>query len=447
VPLDPAGGVEFATMLGESLRRLLGAVALVRSRDLTESLGVNPSRLARAMWRERLESASSAVVYLASSEFDTWTEECVHQCDVIVWVADAGASPEIRAIEREVRRREASVPRRSELVLLHDASTSLPRGTRRWLAPRQVDRHHHVRVDRTTDVDRVARLLTGRGIGVVFGGGGARGVAHIGVVRALRARNIPIDATAGVSIGAIIAGAVARGDSTDDLIAEIRASVVEQSPVDVTLPTVSIASGRRVTRNIRDGAQGADVEDTWLNFRCVSANLTQGCLEVHESGPAWAAVRSSFAVPGLFPPMANANGDVLVDGGVLDNLPVTALRAAHAGVRVIAVDVGVQHDPVAMAVPPDGIVSGWRFLASTLRARAFGNLTTLPKLLLRLTELGSLNAADVGDCYVRPKLDGISLLDFGKFDELVSRGERDAGEALDAWLLDESTIDLRDHES
>ena len=97
------------------------------------------------------------------------------------------------------------MPCRTELVLAHPAGTPDPRRTQDWLRARTVDRHHHVVVGRDDDVDRVARLLLGRGIGVVFSGGGARGFAAVGVLRALEELRVPIDAVGGASVGAIIA--------------------------------------------------------------------------------------------------------------------------------------------------------------------------------------------------------------------------------------------------
>jgi predicted acylesterase/phospholipase RssA len=140
--------------------------------------------------------------------------------------------------------------------------------------------------------------------------------------------------------------------------------------------------------------------------------------------------------------MSNPAGDVLVDGGILDNLPVTPLRAKHAGITVIAFDVGARRDFLSGTVPTEGVVSGWRFLATTLRSRALGSLTSLPRLLMRLTELSSLGDADLGDCYVRPALQGVSLLDFDKFQDLVEMGERDSAPALDKWLAERNALDL-----
>lgn len=268
----------------------------------------------------------------------------------------------------------------------------------------------------------------------MFSGGGARGIAHIGVLKALCDRGVTIDATAGASIGAIVAGAVARGDPPEGVAAQIRAAVVDQSPVDLTFPGISLAAGKRVTHHITLGAQGLDIEDLWLNFLCVSTNLTRGALEIHQRGPAWTAIRSSFSVPGLFPPMRSDTGDVLVDGGILNNMPVMPLRATHSGMTVIAVDVGGRHEFISAALPQSGVVSGWRFLADNVRRRSLENLTTLPRILMRLTELGSHGDDDHGDCYIQPAVTGVGLLDFARFDELVEIGARDAAPVLHAWL-------------
>ena len=77
---------------------------------------------------------------------------------------------------------------------------------------------------------------------------------------------------------------------------------------------------------MQDAARGLDFEDAWLNGFCVSTNLTRGEVEVHRTGPAWIGLRASFSIPGVFPPMRTADGDLLVDGGVLDNMPVGIMR-------------------------------------------------------------------------------------------------------------------------
>jgi len=400
-------------------------------------VGADAPTAALQEWCEARAAGLGGAVLATDAQYTPWTDACAQQADRIVLVADATRPPTLMPIEVALTEGTGTTRPRTELVLVHPASASTPRNTRWWIAPRKVDRHHNVRAGSTADLERVARLVTGRAVGVVFSGGGARGIAHIGVLRALESRGIPIDAVGGASIGSIVGGAVARGDSPDAIATQIRAAVLDRSPVDVTLPTVSVAAGGRVTERIKEGAGGLDLEDGWLNFFCVSTNLSRRALDVHTSGPAWVAIRSSFSVPGIFPPMHNDAGETLVDGGVLDNMPVSTMRALHEGITVIAVDVGANKEFTGAGGSAEGSVSGWRALTQGVRRRALGSAFGLPKLLMRLTELGAGDSGDLGDCYVRPGLEGVSLLDFDRFEDLVVGGERDAGPILDAWIAAE----------
>ncbi|MCJ7437599.1 MAG: patatin-like phospholipase family protein [Acidimicrobiia bacterium] len=151
------------------------------------------------------------------------------------------------------------------------------------------------------------------------------------VYRALIGHGVPIDATGGTSIGSLIAGGVAPGQSPEEIARQRRDAVFEQSPFDVTLPAVSLASGRRVTQRIKAGADGLDLEDGWRRVFAVSTNLTTGRAEIHRTGPGWQAIRANFSIPGVFPPVRTAADELLVDGGLLDNLPVGVMRASTRG--------------------------------------------------------------------------------------------------------------------
>lgn len=437
VPLsDDPSATEFAARLGSSLELLTGAATQITVTEATGALGdlarVGADRL--AAWFGEREAGFEAVVYAAAPEPNDWTEACVRQADLVLLVGAAREEPSARTVERAIEARRSRVRIRTELALVHPAWTQDPRGTRRWLEARVVDRHHHVRVDRDADVDRVARLLIGRGIGVVFSGGGARGIAAIGVLAALNERGVPIDACGGTSIGSLIAGGAARGLTPEALARQLRAAVVDESPFDVTFPALSLAAGKRVTERIREGAEGLDLEDGWRNIFCVSTNLTTGNVEIHRTGPGWHAVRASFSIPGVFPPVRSSSGDLLVDGGLLDNMPVGVMRGEHHNITVIAIDAGRTRDMVAGSLPGDGVVSGWRLLLGRFDRGAPGAETAgLGRVLMRLTELGSERDADRGDVYIRPAVDAYSIGDFKAFDRLVDLGH-DAGlRAIDAW--------------
>jgi len=439
VPLDgDAELAQFDALLAASFRRLSGVAGHVTRATATEALGdldhVDGGHL--ASWFAEQERRSEIVVLLADPTPGAWTDLCIRQADLVLVVASARSSSAVRPVEEYIAEHRTHVPARTQLVLIHPRGTRDPRGTARWLAPRAVERHHHAQVDRAADIDRVARLVMGRGIGLVFSGGGARGVAGVGVLRALDELGVPYDAVGGVSIGALVGGGAARGQSANDLTDLLRYAVVSTSPFDVTFPAVSLAAGKRVTRQLQVAAEGLDMEDTWRPFFCVSTNLTRGGVEVHRTGPAWHAIRASFSIPGVFPPIRSVDGDLLVDGGVLDNMPVGTMRAEHPGITVITVDVRRARDLGGGALPGDGVVSGWRVLISRLDpATREHDRAGLGRILLRLTELGTERDDDRGELRVRPAIDDYGIADFGSFDRLVELGYDAAMGSVPEWLI------------
>ncbi len=178
--------------------------------------------------------------------------------------------------------------------------------------------HHHLRGP--ADYDRVVRLLTGRAVGLVLSGGGARGFAHLGVVRALREHGVPIDLVGGTSMGAILAAGVASEWSHEELVRRFKRCFVDTNPLsDYTLPLVSLVSGRKVSTLLRSELGDIDIEDLPLPYFCVSSNLTTGRMSVHQQGTLWRWLRASVAIPGVLPPVFQG-GEVFVDGGAMNIL-------------------------------------------------------------------------------------------------------------------------------
>jgi predicted acylesterase/phospholipase RssA/CRP-like cAMP-binding protein len=441
LPLDPSPPViRFSERLESSLARLTGSAIRVNAAAATAAAGEELEGHRLASWCSDLETEFDVVVYEADPDPTPWTRACIRQADLLLLVADSTSSPDLRNVEQIAKETREVALSRTELVLVHPAWTEDPRGTSRWLRDRKVDRHHHVRMDRAADADRVARLLLSRAFGVVYSGGGARGIAELGVLRALREAHVPIDAAGGTSIGSIIAGATTSDMDLDATTLLLREALVDgKSPVDITFPAISIAAGGRVSQRMQDAARGLDIEDAWLNGFCVSTNLTRGEVEVHRTGPAWIGLRASFSIPGVFPPMRTADGDVLVDGGVLDNMPVGIMRASHDGITVIAVDVGSKRDVRAGALPDSGVVSGWQWLLKRVDPRMPSpEMAGILRVIMRITELGGSGAIDRGDLYIRPAVDGIAMLDFGAFDQLVELGYEAASTAIEEWLSSEN---------
>src|ERR1700678_4742841 len=190
---------------------------------------------------------------------------------------------------------------RVELALLHEGCFEAGAAAR-WLQTSPVALHHHI-VD-AADLGRLARLLTQRGVGLVLSGGGARGFAHLGVIRALREARVPIDYVGGASIGAIIAGGVAMGWSDEEMRLRYRRSFVDTNPVnDYTFPLVALTRGRKVSRLLQREFGDVLIEDLRCPFFSISANLTSGRVLEHRDGSVSGALRASVSIPGVMPPV------------------------------------------------------------------------------------------------------------------------------------------------
>jgi NTE family protein len=263
----------------------------------------------------------------------------------------------------------------------------------------------------------------------VLSGGGARGFAHIGVVRALREAGVPIDVVGGTSMGAIMGAGVAARWSDAEMVERFRRTFVATNPLsDYTLPIVSLVSGRKVSRLLRQEFGEVAIEDLPLPFFAVSANLTTGRGSVHREGELWRWLRASAAIPGVLPPVFHG-GEVHVDGGVINNLPVDVMRAANVGI-VIGVDVGSDttftSDIQAVDLPPLWKLLGW-----------FRRHKQRPTILQILSRAGMINsdAATLAgrrmtDLLLQPPLAAVDLLHWKAFARAIEAGYRHARQRL-----------------
>ncbi len=201
-------------------------------------------------WLASLEHDHRHVVYEADCHASPWTERCLRQADRILLVADATANPAPGEIETQLLARERADRPGQTLVLLHRPDTTAPTGTARWLSGRFSDRHLHVRLDRATDVARLARFATGRTVGLVLGGGFARGLAHLGVVRALEELGIPIDAVGGASMGAMVGAQLVSGWDSDRIVRDTSRGLADSFD-DMTLPFLAFKRGGKYSRLVR----------------------------------------------------------------------------------------------------------------------------------------------------------------------------------------------------
>ena len=382
-----------------------------------------------------LEADYRFVVYEAEVELSLWTERCIRQADLILIVAAADSEPQ-NARRRTLRdyfsSRDATAA--IELVLLHPGKYDPSVQADQWLSALSVHNHHHVVQSETADLAKLVRLLTGTAVGLVLSGGGARGFAHIGVMRAMKERGIPIDYIGGTSMGAVIAAQYALGWDWQTMIEVNRVEWRRCEPQkNYTLPLVALNSGNRMDQMLRKMFGDAAIQNLRCNFFCVSTNLTRADAMIHRTGSLWKAVRASVSIPGIGPP-AIERGEIFVDGGLVNNLPVDIMKRSCQG-AVIAVDVSEQVE-FKSTLQESYSVSGWKLLGQHLNPfRETSDIPNILNILYRTITVAGVrtieSAKTLADVYLSPPVNDFGVFDWRSIDKIVTIGYRYALEKLE----------------
>jgi NTE family protein len=299
--------------------------------------------------------------------------------------------------------------------------------------------HVHVRPAVDADMARLARIESHTAVGLVLAGGGARGLAHLGVYRALVERGIDVDYVGGTSIGAIMAALVASSNAPSRVI-DVARKWFSINPTGVfnLLPVLSLIKGRRLRRAI-DGGIGdlwgfePDVRDLWKNCFCIASNYSQARESVIRSGNLGKALRASLAIPGALPPEVH-QGDLLCDGGTFNNFPVDVMKHQRGVGCVIGVDLSTHK---ARRLEHEEVPGTWSLLRDRLRPRARRRYR-FPSLLAYLMNVQILYSTSrqahkrrLTDLYINPPLERVGLLQWERFDDIVAQGHAHAIEILD----------------
>lgn len=395
----------------ESVDRALGPGAAQSPFDDREANGPLLDWLA---WRE---AGAPRLLFCAGAPHEAWSERCLRQADRIVIVARAERPVGASALPALLRRLRLRSP--IDLVLLRGAGSPVQTALA-WREACGAAAHHYIDQDRESDYTRLGRLLSGTGLGLVLGGGGARGFAHIGLVRALEELGRPIDLVGGSSMGAFFSALLARGADSHTLREIARASFVDHNYLnDFVLPRVSLIRGRRFLGHLRSVFGDARIEDLPLPFFCVSANLTRGSTMIHDEGPLATWVATSMAVPGVAPPLV-WRGDLLADGSIVNSLPTDIMQNLARG-PVIASDVSTDGGLSAAGIegPDPEALLGRSGLGISLTGILFRSAT--------LSSESSVRArAARADVYLRMPVSRIGLFDWKQIDAIIDRGYQHA---------------------
>lgn len=280
-----------------------------------------------------LERQYRTILFVADAELTPWSEKVLRHADLVLAVGTFDADPTPNALEQ--RAAEYLAPEAIRLVLLHPTRTQI-KGTARWLDARDIRMHHHVALDDPADVARLLRFVNGTARGLVACGGGALCAAHVGLFKALVEAGVGFDIMGGTSAGSAMAAAFALGAPPDDINQAVQDIFVRNRAMGrYTWPRYSLLDHRHFDEHLARYIGHSAIEDLWIPFFAVSTNLSRNSLHQHRRGDLWAAVRASSSIPALLPPVYTADGEMLVDGCLLDNVPVGVMRALKSGPNVV----------------------------------------------------------------------------------------------------------------
>jgi NTE family protein len=281
----------------------------------------------------QLESSYDFLIFLADAELTPWSQKAIRHADLVLAVATDGADPTPNALEQLAAAFVNTEARR--LVLVHERREPLS-GTARWLRRRSLAMHHHVALDERGTISRLYRFINGTALGLVACGGGALCAAHVGLYKALIESGFEFDIVGGTSAGAAMTGAFAMGKHPDDIDRGTHDMFVTNRAMQrYTWPRYSLLDHRHYDTQLQRYFGGVSIEDLWIPYFAVSTNLSSYELHRHDRGDLFEAIRASGSIPVLLPPVYTPEGEMLVDGCLLDNVPIRTMHQLKSGPNVV----------------------------------------------------------------------------------------------------------------
>ncbi|XP_060526246.1 neuropathy target esterase sws isoform X4 [Cylas formicarius] len=405
-------------------------------------------------WLAQQEDQHKISLYQCDLTVSAWTQRCIRQADCILIVGLGDNLPSLGKVEKELER--LAIRTQKELVLLHKEG-GFPHNTIGWLNIRSwVSSHHHImcpnrlfsrkslyRINELyskicstdpnihSDFSRLARWLTGKSVGLVMGGGGARGSAHIGMIKAIEEAGIPIDMVGGVSIGALMGALWCQERNITTVTQKAREWAKKMTQwwrqiLDLTYPMTSMFSGRDFNQTIKATLGDTYIEDLWLPYFTVTTDISSSCMRIHTHGSLWRYVRASMSIVGIFPPLCDpVDGHMLVDGCYINNVPADVMRSMGAD-HILAIDVGSVDDHDLTNYGDD--LSGWWLLwkrwnpfTKTVKVPDLPDIQSRLAYVSCVRQLEEVKNSDYCE-YIRPPIDNYKTLQFGSFDDIREVG-------------------------
>jgi len=337
VAIVPAGSAIISREFLARLRETISARAragFLTADDVAEKFqGAAGDRYALANWLSDMERHYDLVVCVADFSLTNWTQAALRASDQVLFVA--GESP-VALNPVESLALELFPKARRRLIRVEARRSRFGAPSAPWRRLRDVFMTHHVALQDDEDFQSLERFLAGEAIGYVAGGGGAFGPAHIGIFQAFRENGMVFDIHGGSSVGAAMA-------ATFSLLMEPGATKVAVEEMFVrrrafkrlTFPRYGLLDHGVFDEELRLQYGLGAIEDLWKPYFAVATDLSTYSMRVMREGPLWQAIRASGAIPGVLPPFFDDAGHMLVDGGIMDNVPVAAMNSLKIGPNLI----------------------------------------------------------------------------------------------------------------
>lgn len=318
-----------------SVFRATAKVALIGAghvRDVVPA-PVDPTSTEATRALNELENAHDYVFFIADDTLTAWSEKAIRQADLVLAIGQHHSNATPNALE--MRADALLQPEARRLILVHSKRETIT-DTARWLRQRRVSMHHHVAMSEPDDIRRVWRFVSGTAVGFVACGGGAYCAAHVGIFKALTEAGICFDIMGGTSGGAAMTAAFAMGSSPEEVDRGIDDIFVKNAAMRrYTVPRYSLLDHHHFDAQLARHYGGVAIEDLWIPYFAVSTDLSNFDLHRHRRGSVLSAVRATGSIPVLLPPYYTDEGHMLVDGALLDNVPVRVMRELKSGPNVV----------------------------------------------------------------------------------------------------------------
>lgn len=391
----------------------------------------------------KIEAKYKFIIYLAT-EKNTWAQHCIRCADKILLVGQYGEDYKLNFIESLLPKKDITIKPSTELVLLYCDKKQTPRNVNNWIKHRKIDNHYNIRPYRSEDLERLTRMITGNALGLVLSGGGSLALAHVGVIRALQEAKIPIDYVAGTSMGGLVGALVALELEHESIGKQLEKQLLNfQKNLDYTLPIISLIKAKRLDLLLQESfGKNTRIEDLWQKYFCVSTNVNTNELHVHDNGILWKAIRASLSLPGILPVILNKKREVLVDGGILNNLPVDIIRGKLNGGKILASSIKMHQDPPQKLSYDEYTASGWQILfkyflmpkiqknSLSQKMRFINIASIIQNSMIIASNNHQQKMIKIADYNIIMDLNNFSMINFEQINKIISCGYTQAQKSL-----------------